>query len=131
MASLTYYSSTLPSLFPIVEDRCHLVDDSPSPSAGGPEGYAISNRQIALAHGATLLFGSWEGDSGLEEVSVEAAVDFDSPVTSVAWDSEGICTAVCDESGTLHLVKPDGSILLSKQVLAGKPLSLPLSPITP
>lgn len=128
MNALLYYSSTIPSLFPIVEDRYQVRNDSAGISqeeegntARDAVGYCVLEGKIIYFINNTIAFGDWDESPGgrVGEVRIEAEVEFDAVVTMAVWDQSGSVAAVSDANGSLHLVKKDGSILLSKQLLGG------------
>lgn len=123
MSGFVQFSTGLPALFPIVEDCCRVQEDrDPNESAERFSiGHCFASQNLVLADGPALTFASWVSGTGpiAQDADIQSAIEFESPITNVVWDLDGLCTAVCDAGGTLHLVKQDGSILLSKQVLAG------------
>eukprot|EP00981_Chlorochromonas_danica_P007566 scaffold1794_cov162-Ochromonas_danica.AAC.2 len=126
MNALLYFSSTIPSLFPIIEDRYQIRNDSAgiSQEEGNTTrgvGYCVLEGKIIYFINNTITFGDWDESPGgqVGEVRIEAEVEFDAVVTMAVWDQSGSVAAVSDANGSLHLVKKDGSILLSKQLLGG------------
>jgi hypothetical protein len=61
---------------------------------------------------------------------VSAELDFEEKITACAWSASGLCAVVADCSGTLHLVRPDGTVIFSQKVSAGKPCTVAQSMCT-
>jgi hypothetical protein len=127
-SAFAHFSSSLSALFPILhalpslqlEDSLVSLDSLGTTSSWG---YIAYKQRLVIAQKTNLLFIGLSEDENSSNIpiqaEVEAEVEFDHDILVATWDIHGACLAVCDVSGTLHLLSEDGTILLSKQVLKG------------
>ncbi|RYG68321.1 hypothetical protein EON64_05440 [archaeon] len=143
---LNHFLTGVPALFPILEnvgsfsvDTANVLSTRISEDDELVCCYGISEKAVALTFGASLLLAnrenaqhdqktSVESDSSLhstsEFASVQAEIEFEHALSSIAWDTLGNCLAVYDSGGTVHLLKRDGSIAFSKKILPDPELAM-------
>ena len=125
-----HYSFQLPSLFPIQEELCKIEYDTTEDFGSDPGCSAVYNNVVAVICGNALTImqspkqklSSFEEDNNEEIVLAE--MEFENLLTNLTWDVTGKCLVIADLSGTIHIVKIDGTVLFSKKVFPGTLLNV-------
>lgn len=100
------------SLFPSGDVALKLeISESANPSQVIASHHSHEN---VIVNDNILLITQEDEDNDTVEVTCE--IEFDSAVIHVCWDGADNCLAAVDQDGTVHLVKKDGTILLSRAI---------------
>lgn len=80
-----------------------------------------SNKYQAVCSGVALTI--FETSATFAEDTIKADLEFDAELLAACWDLTESCVVVADIGGSLHLVTPEGTVLFSKKITAGKKYS--------
>jgi hypothetical protein len=121
MQNFTHFSCILPTLFPGIEELCSNEDEWKSHSDIGDEKLlAISGDYFAVILNTLLIFGRFPTvQNDFSDLEILSEVEFEDKLNFVTWDTDGNCVAVSDVKGHIHLVKVDGTVMLSKPLSSG------------
>lgn len=119
--SFSSFSSNLPTLFPGIEELSKLEYESRGNYSSCTDSYlSLSDSCLAVTCNEVLFLGKLcEEESNSLSFDVSGEIEFDNALTLVEWDITKNLAAVCSVDGTIHLVKLDGTILLSKKLTRG------------
>lgn len=129
MQNFTHFSCILPTLFPGIEELCanehewklHMENVS---DASKEKLLAINEDYFAIIFNTLLIFGKFPtAQSDFSDLEIISEVEFEEELNFVSWDIDGNCVSVSDVGGHIHLVKVDGTIILSKPLFSGTKIS--------
>lgn len=76
-----------------------------------------SKKYQAVCSGVALTI--FDASGTYAEDTIKADLEFDAELVAACWDLSEGCVVIADAGGTLHMVKPDGTVLFSKKIVAG------------
>lgn len=130
MQIFTHFSCILPTLFPGIEElstnehdwKSHMENVS---DISKEKLLAISGENFAVILNTLLIFGRFpKVQNDFSDLEILSEVEFEENLNFVTWDTDGNCVAVSDVKGHIHLVKVDGTVMLSKPLSSGTKLHI-------